>query len=274
MRLSRNLFYALMLLFIAGIILICLVDAASVWSRIAAGLVTGSFVGAVNTLVNYFHQRKEFFSKYSISAFEMSLEIRKDFSMFNARMEYLRSALREDIIKNDQEKLNARLVKFDKVRDKYETFGRRLNVDDYVALFGMSKKLSKSLSDMEVVVRHINFMGGNLIVAYSFGILAAQVSKEEQMLVIGDPDESYDYIMQKNVDFRDMLVFNISELASVCKKMHERLKGMLDKQDLEEWLIAAETLSASIEGYEVRDVLTESVNRIEEELKDSNEGSD
>lgn len=57
MRLSRNLFYALMLLFIAGIILICLVDAASVWSRIAAGLVTGSFVGAVNTLVNYFHQQ-------------------------------------------------------------------------------------------------------------------------------------------------------------------------------------------------------------------------
>lgn len=267
MRLSRNLFYALLLLFIAGIALICLVDASSVWSRIATGIVTGSFVGAINALVNYFHQRREFFSKYSISAFELSIEIRKDFSLFKARMEHLQSASREDVIRCDHERLNARLIEFDKIRGRYETYGRRLNSDAYVGLFGMEKKLRESLSDMDVVIRHINFLGSELIPVFSFGMLAAKVSKEEQMLVIGDPDEFYDYTLQNNIDFRDMLVFNISELASVCEKMYKRLNGVVDKQDLEGWWIAANTLKASIEGYEVRDVLTEKVKSIEKEFE-------
>lgn len=73
MKLSRSLLYVLILIFIVGIVLICLVPETSAWSRIATGLITGSFVGAINTLVNYLHHRKEFFEKY-VELYEALLE--------------------------------------------------------------------------------------------------------------------------------------------------------------------------------------------------------
>lgn len=58
MKLYTRLFYILFGVFVIGIVTVCLVDPSSVWSRIATGLVTGSFVGLVNTLTNYFHARQ------------------------------------------------------------------------------------------------------------------------------------------------------------------------------------------------------------------------
>ena len=45
MKLYVKLFYALLIVFIIGVVLLCFIDPAAVWSRIATGLVTGSFLG-------------------------------------------------------------------------------------------------------------------------------------------------------------------------------------------------------------------------------------
>ena len=50
MKLYRNLFYVLFGIFAVGVTLMCLVLPDSITSRISTGLVTGSFVGAVNVL--------------------------------------------------------------------------------------------------------------------------------------------------------------------------------------------------------------------------------
>lgn len=58
MRLHRALFYFLLAIFIAGILLAVFVDPSKVMSRVATGLVTGSFVGLLSTVVNYAYAKR------------------------------------------------------------------------------------------------------------------------------------------------------------------------------------------------------------------------
>jgi len=89
MKLNRNLFYTMIIILVFGIILICSVEETSIVSRIATGLITGSFVCTISTLVNYFHNRNEFFAKYSMSASELSRSLLEDFIRFKLRIEHL-----------------------------------------------------------------------------------------------------------------------------------------------------------------------------------------
>lgn len=58
MRLHRALFYFLLAIFIAGILLAVFVDPSKVMSRVATGLVTGAFVGLLSTVVNYAYAKR------------------------------------------------------------------------------------------------------------------------------------------------------------------------------------------------------------------------
>ena len=58
MRLHRALFYFLLAIFIAGILLAVFVDPSKVMSRVATGFVTGAFVGLLSTVVNYAYAKR------------------------------------------------------------------------------------------------------------------------------------------------------------------------------------------------------------------------
>lgn len=78
MKLYRNLFYVLLGIFAVGVTLLCLVPPDSITSRISTGLVTGSFVGAVNVFVNYAHARSSYFRELAIALFEICHELGGD----------------------------------------------------------------------------------------------------------------------------------------------------------------------------------------------------
>lgn len=91
MKLYIKLFYVLLSVFIIGILSLCLVDSTTVWSRIATGLVTGSFVGIVNTLTNYYHARKAYFEKFMVDVLEIEHNLSNDYRGAKSRNAFLSS---------------------------------------------------------------------------------------------------------------------------------------------------------------------------------------
>lgn len=275
MRLSRSLFYFLILIFVSGVVLICLVDSSSVWSRIATGLITGSFVGAVNTLVNYLHHRKEFFEKYSQNSMDVVHALRDDFWNAKKRLEYIQTASREEIILRDSKEYELRAKEAEDFRKRYEDFLRGLSSDPYAPLFWLKNKRAKLLLELEDVLCHIEASSVDMLDTYAFALLAAECSKEEQMLVIGEADEFYERTMQSNVDFRDIMVFNINELATICDKLQNSLKGVVEKHYVTFWQFDSHMLRAAIEGYEIRDVQKERGDELDKAMaEEDNEEND
>lgn len=263
MKISRSLLYVLILIFIVGIVLICIVPSASVWSRIATGLITGSFVGSINTLVNYFHQRRDFFERYSQTVFDLASELQSDFFSFKIRMDDIANSSREEIIENEHKLHMVRIEEPRKFGEKYSGFYLKLESESYAPLFGMNKKRTKLLSDMEDVVWKVKCLRNNLQIAYSFGMLAVKTSKEEQMLLIGGPEKFYKHVLQANINFRDSLVFNMNTLAELSAKIGENFKTVLDKQYTSMWEENTSLLKMTIEGCETRDVMAEHERELE-----------
>lgn len=79
MKLFVRLFYILFFVFLAGIILLIAVPPTSVMSRVATGLVTGSFIGLVNALANYYHLRQAYFEQMVDALMSISQELRMDY---------------------------------------------------------------------------------------------------------------------------------------------------------------------------------------------------
>lgn len=98
MKLYRNLFYVLFGIFVVGVTLLCLVPSDSIISRISTGLVTGSFVGAVNVFVNYAHARSSYFRELAIALFEICHELGGDFVRARLRNKDLSDSTKKEIV--------------------------------------------------------------------------------------------------------------------------------------------------------------------------------
>lgn len=95
------------------------------------------------------------------------------------------------------------------------------------------------------------------------------------MLVISEADEFYERTMQSNVDFRDIMVFNINELATICDKLQKSLKGVVEKHYATIWQYDSHMLRTVIEGYEIRDVKKEREDELDKAMeKEDNEEND
>lgn len=75
MRLYRSLFYVLMVLFVSGVVLIVTADPSRVMSRIAIGMITGSFVGILTTFVNYIHAKQSYFEDLYNNALDLYFDL-------------------------------------------------------------------------------------------------------------------------------------------------------------------------------------------------------
>lgn len=98
MKLYRNLFYVLFCIFAVGVTLMCLVPPNSITSRISTGLVTGSFVGAVNLFVNYAHARSSYLRGLAIALFEICHELGGDLVRARMRNKDLSDSTKKEIV--------------------------------------------------------------------------------------------------------------------------------------------------------------------------------
>jgi len=280
MKLFARLFYILFGVFVIGIVAVCLVNPTSVWSRIAAGLVTGSFVGLVNTLTNYFHARQEFFEKMALSLLNVEFALGEDYIHAKSRNAFISEMSKKQMIKYaaENEHLEDTVAKSEKMHKRYQELASKFDFEEYVPLIPWTrKKTVKVLEAMDDLISYeLVHLYGDYRLCFDFTLLSSPASKEEQQMVIGDPDEFFESVVQENKDYQDLIAFNLNSLADLTESLSPKVSRILSKTDRD---ILSHLPSAirdiHLKDAVIRDVRTERAAEVEKEWEtEGNEPDD
>lgn len=237
MKLFTRLIYILFGVFVIGIVAVCLVAPSSVWSRIATGLVTGSFVGLVNTLTNYFHARQVFFEKMALSLLDVEFNLGEDYIHAKTRNSFIADMSKKQMIKYaaENEHLEETVTKSEKMHKRYQELASKFDFEAYVPLIPWARKNTmKVLTAMdELISSELVHLYVDYRFCFDFTLLSSPASKEEQQMVIGDPDEFFESVVQENKDYQDLIAFNLNSLADIIESLAPRMKGVVSKMHME-----------------------------------------
>ena len=272
MKLFARLFYILFGVFVIGIVAVCLVDPTSVWSRIATGLITGSFVGLVNSLTNYFHARQEFFEKMALSLLNVEFALGEDYIHAKSRNAFISEMSKKQMIKYaaENEHLEDTVAKSEKMHKRYQELASKFDFEAYVPLIPWTRK--KTVKVLEAMDNLISFdlvqLYGDYRLCFDFKLLSSPASKEEQQLVIGDPDEFYESVVQENKDYQDLIAFYLNSLADLTESLSPKVSRILSKTDRD---ILSHLPSAirniHLKDAVIRDVRSERAAELDKELE-------
>lgn len=272
MKLFARLFCILFGVFVIGIVAVCLVDPSSVWSRIATGLVTGSFVGLINTLTNYFHARQVFFEKMALSLLDVEFKLGEDYIHAKTRNSFIADMTKKQMIKYsaEHEGVKDAVAKSEEMHKRYQELASKFDFEAYVPLIPWTrKKTMKVLEAMdELISSELVHLYGDYLFCYHFTLLSSPASKEEQQMVIGDPDEFYEHVVRENKDYQDLIAFNLNSLADLMESLLPRIKGFVSKMHMDIFSRMPFSIrDAYLRDAVIRDVRSERAEEVEKELE-------
>lgn len=226
MRLHRALFYILLTIFVAGMLMAIFVDPSKVMSRIATGLITGSFVGLISTIVNYSYAWQTYFRNLYNSIFEFYEDLGNELIHAKVEVSYIESFSKQYLIdsakpftEDDAKKLHENQHKFDKYRIK-------LDDAPYAPLF-FSKDTVSVLDEL------YNFTHSNVFMIFSYSSLKDSfvclqechfMDEEEERIAIGNKDDFFDYIVQNMYNWRDYTAHCQRRLVDILVAIQQSLK--------------------------------------------------
>lgn len=226
MRLYRSLFYVLMVLFVSGVVLIVTADPSRVMSRIAIGMITGSFVGILTTFVNYIHAKQSYFEDLYKNALDLYFDLQ--YELVNAKLKV------EDIETNDKQFLidtaispKVNDVEIGNIKDKsYNKYYTKFDSYAYVSLL-FGRKVIRILEKLDDFVSiELKYVSSYSCLKDSFVCLQDGHFSciEEEELCMGDKDSFYDYIVKNMYDWRDYTYYCIRRLWELMVSLENSLK--------------------------------------------------
>ena len=205
MKLYRNLFYVLFGIFAVGVTLMCLVPPNSITSRISTGLVTGSFVGAVNVFVNYAHARSSYFRELAIALFEICHELGGDLVRARMRNKDLADSTKKEIVARYKNSLRSDMEEVSSMEQRYSKLVAKVDDDVFSGIVLSDVRVKKLLREMESFIGiDVKYLHGELQSCLGFSLLSAK-APEEQLLVIGEPDEFFERLIEYSKEFQGHL---------------------------------------------------------------------
>lgn len=225
MKLYRNLFYVLLGIFAVGVTLLCLVPPDSIISRISTGLVTGSFVGAVNGFVNYAHARSSYFKELAVALSEICHELGGDLVRARLRNMDLAESTKEDIIAQYKKGHEYEMEEVSRMEHRYSKLVSKVDDDVFSGIVFSDMKVKKLLREMESFIGiDIKYRYGDLQFCLNFSLLSVKAPKAEQLLVIGEPDEFFEHLVESNKKFQGHLESDLKRLAELCASLSRLLR--------------------------------------------------
>ena len=176
MRLFVRLFYILLAIFVTSIVLLFILEPSSVMSRVATGLVTGSFVGLINALANYYHLSQTYFEKLVVVITEVSRALENDYMDAKERNEFIEEMSKKQMIKYaaEHEKVMDKFKQVDEMRAKYDGLAAEFDFESFVSLWPfIDKKLKIVLEDLEMLITsNVRHLYGEYQMCYDFTLLS------------------------------------------------------------------------------------------------------
>lgn len=226
MKLYRNLFYVLLGIFAVGVTLLCLALPDSIISRISTGLVTGSFVGAVNVFVNYAHARSSYFKELAVALSEICHELGSDLIKSRLRNNDLSESTKEEIIAQYKNGHKFVMEDVSSMEHRYSKLAAKIDDDAFSGIVFSDIKVKKLLMEMESFIYiDVKYPYGELQSCLGFSLLSVKAPNEEQLLVIGEPDEFFGRLIEYNKEFQGHLESDLRRLAELCTSLSRLLRS-------------------------------------------------
>lgn len=261
MRLHRTLFYILFGVFVAGILMAVFVSHERVvLSRIATGLITGSFVGLISTLANYAFIWQQFITKTFDNGWALYRDLENELLKAKARIKYITTVDKQTLISQAHRQSMQELEREFAEEHRYDKYISLFDYSSYASLFFRRKTL-KALDDLERE-------------AYTLGMIASYASfenrfswlqdgfadPEEEEMVIGNKDTFYDFIIQNIYDWRDYTAHCIRRLTASLTDLQHSIKPFRLGEDYREIPNLLHRMSErTLQGLPVRNPLEENV---------------
>lgn len=87
-------------------------------------------------------------------------------------------------------------------------------------------KVKKLLMEMESFIDiDVKFLYGALQFCLNFSLLSVKAPKEEQLLVIGEPDEFFEHLIEYNKEFQGHIESDLKRLAELCTSLSRLLRS-------------------------------------------------
>lgn len=261
MRLFIRLFYVLLAIFVTGMVFLLFVEPSSVMSRVATGLVTGSFVGIITALTNYYHLRQTYFERLALFIADVTHSLEHDHAQAKARNMFISEMSKPQMIEYaaGHEKVEVKMQEVDAMRVRYESLVTKFDFEAYVPLIPFArKKLRNSLDELDSMIGfNLRHLYGEYQMCYDFTLLSANVSKEEQEIAIGNPDEFYELAVQNNEDYRDLLAYYLNRLKEYDRQLLQYARHYTPKMYRELMEGTATLIEQHLKGVAIRDVIHE-----------------
>ena len=235
MRLHRTLFYIMLLFFVASVLMAVFIEPLSVMSRVATGLITGSFVALVSSVVNYVYAWQQFMNKYFENAMQLYHELENDLIQSEVKIEYFNKNDKQFLIDNAPQHTMEELEKEFRKDRRYEKYRVMFDYAPYASLFFRKR----TLAVLDKIDRYVSGLGmipslgrtSTLLVGLQEGHFS---SKEEEEIAIGDRDSFFDYIVQSATDWRDYTAYCMRQLVSLLSKLQKSLRPLDVSEDYRE----------------------------------------
>lgn len=102
-------------------------------------------------------------------------------------------------------------------------------VDDDDAFSGIvlsDVRVKKLLREMESFIGiDVKYLHGELQSCLGFSLLSVKAPEEEQLLVIGEPDEFFERLIEYNKEFQCHLESDLKRLAELCTSLSRLLRS-------------------------------------------------
>lgn len=264
MKLFRNLIYSLLGLLVISIALVCIVCRTSVMSRIATGLVTGSFVGLLSAIVNYVYARESFFEKLSLGLIKISSKLESDYWNVKIRYLWLSSIINDTKMLSQKDAIEKESDQVVAMKSSYDVLLSEIGCGDFAGILPSDGKVSIALCDLN---KHLNDNVGKLYEeldsCLQFSWFSQDVSEHARGHFLGNPDKSYDLLVRRNKEFPDLLAYDIDKLAKICSCIGDACKWAIPSSAKDAFRRIRKNAESLLNGMEVRDIRKERREEVE-----------
>lgn len=272
MRLQRLLFYVLLTIFATAVVVVCVVDASSAWSRIGTGLITGSFIGMIGALVNYIHQRSVYWKEFADLCWKVADSIRKYRIEATRYNDDLKKSSKEQIILDAIKSRNHNDECINEMKKNCESLALRCQDDLYVPFFFWNRSIAPFYDLCDKIQFDFCSLHGERMMCRTFDMIDKSMSKEEMDIVIGDPDEFYEDTYKRCLEYQEILEYDCHQFSQLIHKVLGHGFGKtLTKSTRKILETSADFVIFGIEDIEVKDVRSL---RVDETPEDTDEETD
>ena len=208
----------------------------------------------------------------ALSLLDVEFNLGEDYIHAKTRNSFIADMSKKQMIKYaaENEHLEDTIAKSEKMHKRYQELASKFDFEAYIPLIPWTrKKTMKVLETMdELISSELVHLYGDYRFCFDFTLLSSPASKEEQQMVIGDPDEFYDHVVQENKDYQDLIAYNLNSLADLIESLSPKMKGTVSKMHLD--LLSRMPFSirdAYLRDAVIRDVRTERAAEVEKELE-------